>query len=95
MVALLIDCLLHEFRRQPSMKIVVVTTPQNVKENGLKECVKSLLRFSPRHAATCAGTDVSEDDIRRLQKKFQRPTSAKIFKKDLPSWTATGHMIVC
>ena len=86
MVALLIDCLLHEFRRQPSMKIVVVTTPQNVKENGLKECVKSLLRFSPRHAATCAGTDVSEDDISRLQKMFQRPTSAKIFKKDFWSF---------
>jgi len=58
MVALLIELLVTQL---PGMRVVVVTTPQNVKENSLKECAKSLLRFSPRFAkGSCCSDDISE-----------------------------------
>lgn len=86
MVALLIELLAHEFRHQPNMTIVVVTTAQNVRENGLKENFKSLLKFSPRHAvARPAGADLSED-ISVLRKKFRQQNSAKIRQQDYLSF---------
>jgi hypothetical protein len=43
MVALLIELL-----SRAGQKIIVVSTPQNKRENGLKQCIRSILQFSPR-----------------------------------------------
>jgi hypothetical protein len=54
MVALLIELL-----KSDRKKVVVVSTPQNIRENGREECIKSILRFSPRH---CKGANHSDAD---------------------------------
>ena len=86
MVALLIELMIAEFRGRKDMRIVVVTTPQNVKQNGLKECAKSLLRFSPRHAVAHPPDADMSDSIRNVLANFRQPDSAKIRVRDFWSF---------
>jgi hypothetical protein len=71
MVALLIELL--KFDKQ---KVVVVSTPQNIRENGRDECIKSILRFSPRH---CKGANHSDADKSALLETFEPKLLVKDF----------------
>ena len=80
MVALLIELLVQKC---PNKRIVVVTTPQNVKENSLKECIKSLLRFSPQYAK---GASFSDADTRALLKTLRTSADCGIRAGDFWSF---------
>ena len=75
MVALLIELL-----QRMGKKIIVVSTPQNIKQNGLRECVKILLRFSPKMARRYgSGTDIPESEVRDVLKTLRGSILCKDF----------------
>lgn len=76
MVALLIELL----SALPGKKIVVVSTPQNITENGLKECVRSLLKFSPLYGKG----NFSDSDVCEMLKSLRLRRSILI--KDFVSF---------
>jgi len=80
MVALLIELLV---KNCPDKRVVVVTTPQNVKENSLQECCKSLLKFSPCYAK---GTTISDAHISQLLKTLRSSASCGIRTGDFWSF---------
>ena len=76
MVALLIELL-----KEQNQEVVVVSTPQNIKENGRDECIKSLLKFSPKHGKG-ATNSASPQEAAELLGKF----TPKLRKKDFVSF---------
>ena len=71
MVALLIELL-----KSDRKKVVVVSTPQNIRENGREECIKSILIFSPRDGK---GTNHSDVDKSALREAFEPKLLVKDF----------------
>ncbi len=69
MVSLLLE-LLYDTDRP----IYVVSTPQNTRQNGLKECVRAMLRFSPRfNVSDREPTVEDEENLLRLFRKRKPP----------------------
>jgi hypothetical protein len=75
MVALLID-LLYDTDRP----VYVVSTPQNTRQNGLKECVRALLKFSPRfNIGARTPTENDEKMLLTLFRKRKPPIRVRDF----------------
>lgn len=75
MVALLIELL-----QATGKKIIVVSTPQNIKQNSLKECVKSLLRFSPMKRRRYGSvTDIPNSEIKVVLQQLRGSILCKDF----------------
>jgi hypothetical protein len=69
MVSLLLE-LLYDTDRP----IYVVSTPQNTRQNGLRECVRAMLRFSPRfNVGDREPTVEDEENLLRLFRKRKPP----------------------
>jgi hypothetical protein len=80
MVALLLELLFHT-----DLDVYVVSTPQNTRNNGLEECVRTLLRFSP--VFNLGGREPTDAEVTSMVRAFRaRPNGRPIYKKNFMSF---------
>ena len=83
--------LLMELAMAKGLEILVVSTPQNIRENHLEQCIKSLLKFSPVYSkrgrargANAGGEGVTDEAVQKLQAEFRRKKPG-VLKKNFMS----------
>ena len=85
MVALLLELLYYT-----DLDVYVVSTPQNTRNNGLDECARSLLRFSP--VFNLGGREPTRADVTGMVRAFRsRPNGRPIYKKNFMSFRQFGR----
>ena len=88
MIALLLDVLY-----QTDYKVYVVSSPQNIRQNDLDCCAKSLLKFSPRF--NLGGREPTSDDVKEMRRTLRRrPNGPPILVKNFMTFRQFGRFCV-
>ena len=88
MIALLLDVLYRT-----DYQVYVVSSPQNIRQNDLECCAKSLLKFSP--IFNLGGREPTADDVKEMRRMLRkRPNGPAILVKNFMTFKQFGRFCV-